>query len=103
MNAVAKRYNVSILALNCSFQHEDKGEFEFNFDEMWARKTDPQHISAGSYDVRILPSSFPVTSKQDRQSFGRKLLQITFRRSPNTANGNWQFNVNDILAASEQF
>ena len=102
MNAVAKRYTVSILALNCSFQHDDKGEFEFNFDEMWARKTDSQHISAGSYDVRILPSSFPVISKQDRQSFGRKLLQITFRRSPTTANGNWQFNVNDILAASEQ-
>ena len=55
MNAIAKRYNVSILALNCSFQHEDKGEFEFNFDEMWARKSDAQHISAGSYDVRILP------------------------------------------------
>ena len=41
------------LSLHCSFEHEDKGAFEFNFDDMWYR-----------YGVKLIPrTSAPGRSK----------------------------------------
>ncbi len=99
-------FNVAVLSLHCSFEHEDKGAFEFNFDEMWCRKTDPQNISTGSFQV-ALPDTWShvsFASKLDREGLARKFLRINFIRTPDqpAPDGSWQFNVRDILSVSEQ-